>query len=274
MANKLWSTTIQLSTIYNEKNIEKFIYDAYDLDFLCLFYNPEKDWYDELSLAKAVGKINSPSNDPKSILIRDNDYSDVIYNTTFFPRNNFLTVYFHGYEYELMTDYFPFSLPNNIYVLHKGLDICRNFLLKNCEIDSEQKILYDKNNENCIEIVAFWGNDSEDIKILSDIIIRNNYKVLDEKTNLIVSDSEKISLLIDKFLFEKGNDLILNVDDYKLKITKKDTILIYPVESYKLKFIENESHIDLEFYLRVVLNLLEPFGIYELKTYFDGQGIQ
>jgi hypothetical protein len=267
---KEYDITLQINTEPSKENIENVVKKALSMGFLC------KNSQKSLSLTESLKHIRQE----RSIVF---ELDQVPFSFTI-PYMDFGVVeHSRKWKRHFKSDF----MPDNIRAIRLLLDLTDSFIIKRLHLDSYIKILEWPTEDNSIVVdcplrsyhdepkytdgndlafqalkygYIFIKSPEEQSEIEDTIIADTIDTALKLKTNL------ELYLKIQEFLEEEYHLVKITIIAeirQELAITSGKLILT-PQEPFKLKTSEGQTAIDRAFYIRILLNLLEDFGIHEL----------
>lgn len=168
-----------------------------------------------------------------------------------------------------------FSRAHESYIYDNGrcarlfLDVVELFIIQDFIIKSDYEYLDSELPQNCLAIALAIG--SEFYEQMINNILFSNYFITLAPEDIILPKIDKVHA----YLLKQGQASAFAEIYLKNKETvfakliinrEKSHVFLFPLAPYKMKTFDNESGINLQFYLRLLLNICNQFPIRELRT--------
>lgn len=150
------------------------------------------------------------------------------------------------------------------------LDVVEPFVLKDFTIKCENQYLNEELPKNCLAAAIRIGDGFS--KQFVDNILYSKFLITYKQ------GSEKLPKINDiKHFIREGfftPTFYIRTQQSALSIAKivvpryENHIFLYPLEPYRMKKFEDEEGIDMQYYLRILLNICNHYPIWELRTNF------
>lgn len=160
-------------------------------------------------------------------------------------------------------------IPDTNRYIRLSLDVMEPFVMREFILSDGYPYLDEQIPENSLAVVI-KGGDKFAITILDNILFNKFLISLKSEPTALPSINE-----LERYMLNAQDPRTFYIlDMQKLAIAKvviyrqKTRLFLFPIAPYKMKMFNDERGVDLQFYLRLLLNICNHYPIWELRTNF------
>ena len=148
------------------------------------------------------------------------------------------------------------------------LDLSNQFVITYFSIFSDLESVIGENTSDFIVLTISRSAEhcQLEAKLVQAAACKHNYLFANDKMDTILEPSIISKLLEEVFANNANSSFIIQAEGYAMQFAFCNNIITArPLLPYKVS-INNNSYIDLSFYVKIVLNIFEDFGLFEMTT--------